>query len=37
VYKVVYYENQQGVSEVEEYINSLNDKTDKDSRIKKTK
>jgi phage-related protein len=37
VYKVVYYENQQGVSEVEKYINSLNGKTDKDSRIKANK
>ena len=36
-YKVVYYETEQGRCEIEEYINLLNSKTDKDSRIKLTK
>ena len=37
VYKVVYYETEQGRCEIEEYINLLNSKADKDSRIKLTK
>jgi phage-related protein len=36
-FKVIYYETDNGKCEIEEYINQLNSKTDKDSRIKLTK
>jgi len=37
VFDVVYYENKQGESEIEEYITSLSEKEDKDSRINANK
>ena len=36
-YKIIYYETKQGKCEIGEYINLLNSKKDKDSRIKLTK
>ena len=36
-YEVLYYENQQGEKKVKEYITALNNRTDKDSRIKANK